>query len=246
MRTLPRANGSDLVEVSHPTKSFDSIVIDPELRGSLEQLRDEWSIREQLARNGLKPRNRLLFYGPPGNGKTMAAQCLAALFELPLLVVRCENLIDCWMGSSEKNAAAVFTEIEREPAVAFFDEADSFFAARMTARQGTESARNNMVNIMLQRLDRLKPTSIVIAATNRYDDLDPAIVRRFDNRFLFPSPSAEQKQRYLEQAIAAKPIFRKRRGDVAEAMKLDAPSFAELELALNDLARRIVIKQYLK
>lgn len=241
--TLP-AKTASLLEESRPTRSLDALRLDPAILRSLRILKLENRLRGELARNGLAPRNRLLFYGEPGNGKTATAEALAAALDAPLLTARYDELINSHLGASEKAVVAAFKSTAGRRCVLFFDEADSLLGARTTVAQSCDAARNNQLNLCLQQLDRLDNRVLFIAATNRYDDLDPAVKRRFDERFYFGPPADDDQRAYLVDRIAAMPLFAKPkyRAAAARALELRAPSYAELEHQLKNLARELILK----
>lgn len=241
---LPQRDKASELEESRPTRSLESLQLDAAIVRSLRILKLEDKMRGELARNGLAPRNRMLFYGPPGNGKTAVAEAVAAMLDVPLLTARYDELTNSHLGGSEKAVVNAFRSVAGRRCVLFFDEADSLLGSRITVNQSCDAARNNCTNLCLQQIDRLDNRVMLIAATNRFDDLDPAVKRRFDEKIYFAPPTAEQKAAYLEAKIAAMPIFAKSKfkGAADQARRLDAPSFAELEFQLKNLARELILK----
>lgn len=241
---LPQKDEFSELEESRPARSLDSLLLDPSIVRSLRILKLEDTMRGELARNGLAPRNRLLFHGPPGNGKTAVAEAVAAMLDVPLFTARYDELINSSLGSSEKAVVNAFRAVGDRRCVLFFDEADSLLGARISVSQSCDAVRNNCTNLCLQYIDRMANRVLLIAATNRFDDLDPAVKRRFDEVIFFPSPTREQKDAYLAKAIAKMPIFGKAKYKAAaeQAAKLEAPSFAELEHKLKNLARELILK----
>jgi SpoVK/Ycf46/Vps4 family AAA+-type ATPase len=166
------------------------------------------------------------------------------MLDVPLLTARYEELTNQYLGGSEKAVIDAFKAVAGTRCILFFDEADSLLGSRITVRQSCDAARNNCTNLCLQQMDRLDNRVIFIAATNRFDDLDPAVKRRFDEKIYFAPPTEEQKAAYLAAAIERMPIFAKPKfaKAKADAMKLEAPSFAELEHQLKNLARELILK----
>ena len=116
----------------------------------------------------------LLFWGLPGTGKTEFAKFLADKLELELIVKRASTLLSCWLGETEKNIRNAFEEAEREKAVLFIDEADSFFIDRSAAQRSWEVTRTNE---LLTQMENHR--GILICCTNLLDNLDRAAIRRF-------------------------------------------------------------------
>lgn len=243
MNTLP-AKSSSLLEERKTNRRLADLLIPDATRDALHSLKLQQDKIGELARNGLSPITRLLFYGPPGNGKTASAEALACLLGLPLLVARFDQIINSYHGESEKRVVGMFREAAARPCVLFCDEADSLLTARVQVGQASDAANNNSTNLMLTELDGLHRRNarvVFIAATNRAEYLDPAALRRFHLRLDFPPPTAEQKRRYLAAAIKRMPLFRRRPKCRELAAQLDAPSFAELETQLENLARRAIL-----
>ena len=132
----------------------------------------------------------LLFFGPPGTGKTMAARLAAEAAELPLVAAPLEALISKWYGEGEQKLATLFARCEQlGPCVLFLDEIDALGGTR--AKEMHEASRR-MLSTLLRHMDGLDAGQHValIGATNRPRDLDPALISRFDVRVSFPAPDA--------------------------------------------------------
>ena len=131
---------------------------------------------------GLKarPKGRLCFSGPPGCGKTAFAQHLAEQVDKPLLQKTASDLLNYYLGETEKNLAAMFREAEDEDAVLFLDEADSFLQDRTSAHRSWEVTQ---VNELLKQMEQFD--GLFICATNLMDRFDPAALLRFDLKTQF-------------------------------------------------------------
>lgn len=138
----------------------------------------------------------LMFYGPPGTGKTAAARIAAEMADLPLVSAPLESLISKWFGEGEQRLAALFARCEQlGPCVLFLDELDALAGAR--GRGEMHEATRRMLSVLLRHLDGFDAVEHValIAATNRPEDLDPALASRFDVRVHFPPPDADARAR---------------------------------------------------
>jgi SpoVK/Ycf46/Vps4 family AAA+-type ATPase len=120
------------------------------------------------------PRGSILLYGPPGTGKTRWARHLADRLGRPLLVRRASDLLDCWVGNTEKNIARMFREARAEGAVLLLDEADSFLRERGGAVRSWEVTQVNELLTQMESFDGL-----FVCSTNLVDWLDAASFRRF-------------------------------------------------------------------
>jgi SpoVK/Ycf46/Vps4 family AAA+-type ATPase len=138
----------------------------------------------------------LLFAGPPGTGKTMAAEAIAHELGRPLHVVNYAQLENMWVGETEKNIEAVFARATKEKAVLFFDEADAVFH-----RRGYSIApwTNRDVNVLLNRLEN--HPGVAILATNLARTLDRALDRRIDIAVEFVMPGPELRREIWRRLV---------------------------------------------
>ncbi|MDF1878107.1 AAA family ATPase [Sulfurimonas sp. SAG-AH-194-C20] len=130
---------------------------------------------------------RLCLYGAAGTGKSAYGRYIAESLNKPLLLKKGSDLISMYVGGTEKNIAAAFTEAKEEKAVLVFDEVDSFLADRTQAKQSWEVTQ---VNEMLVQMENFE--GIFIATTNLMDNLDKASLRRFDLKLEFDYLKSEQ------------------------------------------------------
>ncbi len=180
-----------LFEILYPEIYFDDIVTTSNMLHHIKQIIKEFLNWEILLSNGAYPARRILFYGPPGCGKTITAQAIAAEIGLPLLYVRFDAVISSYLGETASNIRRVFDYARNDSFVIFFDEFDAIARSRNDRYEHGEIKR--VVNTFLQQLDNFKGKSLVIAATNFEDSLDYAIWRRFDNTLRFDMPSNDDR-----------------------------------------------------
>jgi len=157
------------------------------------RLFDDWGLGATVA-YGRNP--ALLFSGPPGVGKTAAAEALACELDKPLLVADYSRIQNCFVGQTEKNIVRAFREAHNQDAVLFWDEADAMFYSR-DAGQWSWEIRD--VNLLLQELERFE--GVCILATNRAAALDPALERRIAIKVLFERPDQTQRRRIWEKLL---------------------------------------------
>src|SRR5207249_11563537 len=138
----------------------------------------------------------LLFAGPPGTGKTMAAEAIAHELGRPLHVVNYAQLESMWVGETEKNIEHVFHAALEGGAVLFFDEADAVFQ-----RRGVMATpwMNRDVNVLLSQMENYP--GIVILATNLARVMDRALDRRIDIAVEFPLPDAPLRRKIYERLV---------------------------------------------
>lgn len=213
--------------------SFDELLLSDALQMQLDELVSELEYRTELAERGLDVRSRLLFHGPPGNGKTSTAGAFARALGLDAYVVSTPELVSSYLGATGKNLAEVFREI-RNDMVVVFDELDAIGAARGSRSDGAGREANAIVTAMLTLMDQHR-SGVIVGTTNRPDMLDPALLRRFDEHLLFPSPSSAQKE-----ALAAKLATK---FSIEEVPVDDCENLDEVTKRVRTEARRIVMRE---
>jgi transitional endoplasmic reticulum ATPase len=163
----------------------------------------EWplSTPEKFERMGIEPPKGVLLYGPPGTGKTLMAKAVANETGANFISVRGPQLLSKWVGESEKAIRQTFRKARQvAPCVIFFDELDSLAPSRSGGGESRVSER--VVNQLLTELDGLEELEdvMVVAATNRPDMIDPALLRsgRFDRLVLLGAPDEDERREILE------------------------------------------------
>lgn len=187
-------------EILYPRDAEAPILAQP-IRAALRQWMIEMDAAEELAAVGIKSRRTALLYGPPGCGKTTMAHHLAARRGLPLLVVNMASIISKYVGETGRNVNKLFAEViaQAESCVLLLDEFDSIATKRTETRHSTDAERNSIVIALLQMIDAFPGT--LLAATNRGDDIDPAIWRRFGMHLDIREPDDECRYAILTRYL---------------------------------------------
>lgn len=135
----------------------------------------------------------VVFSGPPGTGKTMAAQILSRELNLELFKVDLSQMVSKYVGETEKNLAAIFKDAETSNAILFFDEADSLFGKRTEVKSSNDRYANLETSYLLQRLEEYE--GMTVLATNYLKNIDEAFMRRMKYiiQFQFPDGPAREK-----------------------------------------------------
>ncbi|RPE08469.1 AAA family ATPase [Chitinophaga lutea] len=157
---------------------------------------------------GKKTGGSILLYGPPGCGKTMIARATAGQVNAPFINVGLSEILDMWMGNSEKNLHGIFEYARQHtPCVLFFDEIDALGASRSDMKQ---SAGRNLINQFLQELDGVENDNtgiLILGATNLPWHLDPAFRRpgRFDRMIFVPPPDQPARTAMFQSKLKDRP-----------------------------------------
>ncbi|KAK7434030.1 hypothetical protein VKT23_020429 [Stygiomarasmius scandens] len=190
---------SCIIDCDTLSTSFRDVCVDRKIIGSLRSIVSLPLLHPQQFRTGILSRESLsgvLLYGPPGTGKTMVCRALARESGARMLLVRPSDILNMWLGETEKYVEAVFKVAHRlAPCIIFIDEADALFHTRGTVHSGGHKVEQNMLTEFMQAMDGLISGSngkdkgvVVIGATNRPYDLDQAILRRLPCRMLVDLP----------------------------------------------------------
>jgi len=229
--------GFPLLDISNRSEDLSYLVLPPKSLNILQEIVEEHHRSDVLAANGLKPKQRALFYGPPGCGKTLAARVMAGVLSYPLITVRFDAVVSSYLGETAANLRRVFEYIQRGRWVVLFDEFDAIGKDRDNPFEHGELKR--VVNTLLQQMDMFRGESLLIAATNHEKLLDSAIWRRFDVIVEFPQPAEQDRLLMLQlflrgfdsSQIEFKTIARRTKGD----------SGADLELIAIESARHAIL-----
>ena len=200
------------IYVEMPTVSWNDVGGLDEAKQSITEA-VEWPIKnpEKFARMGIKAPRGILLYGPPGTGKTLIAKAVAKESNANFISVKGPEIFSKWLGESEKAIRETFRKARQvAPCVIFFDEIDSI--ASMPGMESTDSHTSERVlNQLLTEMDGLESLRdvVVIAATNRPNLLDPAILRpgRFDRLVYIGSPDRKGRLKIFRIHTKGTPLY---------------------------------------
>jgi AAA+ superfamily predicted ATPase len=229
-----------LLHEINPQRRLDELILPENVRKICRNLIQEQHRTDLLRSYNLEPRNKILFIGPPGNGKTSLAEAIAEALMVPLLVVRYEGVVGTYLGETSTRLRRLIEHACTRRCVLFFDEFETLGKERGDTHETGEIKR--VVSSLLMQIDSLPSHVIVIGATNHAELLDRAVWRRFQVRMHLPEPTKARLQEWFER-------FQHRIGislDVAPstlATKLYGSNFAEAEEFGVTVFRQYVLEQ---
>lgn len=215
------------------------MVLPKEVEQKIARIEKEYVARERLAHFGLKPRQKVLFFGAPGCGKSMSAERIAWNIGLPFLKVRFEAIISSYLGESASNLKKMFESIRHYPCVLLLDEFDFIAKSRTSPNEVGEMHR--IVNILLNLLEDYEAPGILIATTNLEGSIDHALFRRFDDIVEIPKPGLEEIKRLLKKSLSSVQVSNDLNWDEV-ARRMEGMSAALVVKAAKDAAKTAVIK----
>lgn len=245
-KSKEKISEEDLVEISRPTSAFDEI-------GGMHQAKEQMMAIIELLEHpdiyrkwGASPPKGVILYGPPGCGKTLLVSALASEINAEFMHIKSTDIVSKWYGEAEQNLKAIFDQAKARggKVVLFFDEIDGLFPDR----EGAYEATQKTVSVFLDNIGGLEDNDniMIVAATNRLQSLDSAIVRagRFDLVIEVPLPDREDRMeifqaniRTAEKRVGGRSIFSEE-GDMEEFLNLtDGLSGADIAELINRAIR---------
>lgn len=230
----------DGLEEDRPTTTFADVAGVDEAVEELREIEEFIDHPDKFHKMGAKIPRGVLLYGPPGTGKTLLAKAVAGEAGVPFFHISASEFVEMFVGVGASRVRDLFTKAKKiAPAIIFVDEIDAVGRNRGVGVGGGNDEREQTLNQLLVEMDGFdeRTNVIVIAATNRPDVLDPALLRpgRFDRQIAVSAPDLKGREAILKVHAEGKPL--------AESVSLDSiarrtPGFAGAELAnlLNEAA----------
>jgi transitional endoplasmic reticulum ATPase len=238
LHAVEQYGGQDRPTVEHWT--WDSLVLPAPIKGQLQQLQAVIEDPDSARRFGVEPPTGLLLAGPPGTGKTTVAKVLAAQARASFYPVSGADVMSKWVGESEGNIRRLFQRArENRPSIVFIDEIDA-----IAGRRGSIEVHDSHINQLLAEIDGVAGQRgvFVIGATNRPDQLDPALLRggRLSRTIVLGLPHEEGRLALLRLYTARMPTVAVRLDELARTTEGLAPADLKAlaqEAALAAMAR---------
>lgn len=229
-----------LVSKETPTVTFEDVAGADEAIEELHEIKEFLKDAEKFQKVGARIPKGVLLYGPPGTGKTLLARAVAGEANVPFYSISGSDFVEMFVGVGASRVRDLFTQAkENAPAIIFVDEIDAVGRHRGAGMGGGHDEREQTLNQLLVEMDGFDPKTnvILIAATNRPDILDPALLRpgRFDRQVQVDAPDMKGRQKILEVHAKGKPMAK---GVDLAVLARKTPGFTGADLAnvLNEAA----------
>lgn len=235
---VDKERGLPLLDIRQPSRSLDEIVLPESSSDAVEEILEENRRADVLRTYGMKAISKVIF-GPPGCGKTLAAEVVACELDMPLAIVRLDTLVSSYLGETAANLRQIFDFISQYPMVVLFDEFDAIGKER--GDSGDHGELRRVVNAVLQMMDAYQGKSLILAATNHEHILDSAIWRRFDDAIEFPLPDKHQLSELMKLKLRG--IRRQFELEDDEVLSLFlGKSGADLERIVRRAIKRMILR----
>lgn len=199
----------ELASLVRPAFTLDDVVLLPEQKKLIQhalshikyqhKVYTQWGFDKKIAYGrGLS----ILFSGRPGTGKTMCAQVIANELNMEMYKINISQIVSKYIGETEKNLQAVFTEARKSNCVLFFDECDALFGKRSEVKDAHDRNANVEMAYLLQQIE--EHDGVTILATNLIDNIDKAFMRRITYVIRFPFPDAALRKEIYRRTMPAK------------------------------------------
>ncbi len=229
-----------LVTANRPSVTFNDVAGCDEAKEELQEVVEFLQFPERFASLGARIPRGVLLVGPPGTGKTLLARAVAGEAAVPFFSISGSEFVEMFVGVGASRVRDLFEQAKRNaPCIVFVDEIDAVGRQRGAGVGGSHDEREQTLNQILVEMDGFDTNAnvIVIAATNRPDILDPALLRpgRFDRRVVLDAPDVKGRQAILDVHVRGKPLAEE--VDLRTIAK-ETPGFSGAELAnlLNEAA----------
>lgn len=206
----------------------------------LQSVIEERTHEDELFSSGLHPTKSMLFVGPPGVGKTLAAKWISQKFNRKLLTLDLAAVMSSFLGRTGNNVRAVLNYAMQTSSILLLDEFDAIAKKRDDDTEIGELKR--LVTVLLQAVDEWPNNGLLIAATNHPELLDPAVWRRFERVVDFPYPEEKEIEKVIKSLIKVEEQISQEMLSLF-AICLKGVSFAEVVRATNELRRESIIKK---
>lgn len=238
-QTMPVDEESRLFLLKNHENAFcDQPLLSCKVKVELEQLIIERRFADKLELVGLPPSRSAIFVGKPGVGKTLSTKWLADQLGLPLYVLDLTAVMSSFLGKTGSNLRAAIDFAKQKPCILLLDEIDAIAKRRNDDADIGELKR--LVTVMLQEVDSWPATSLLLAATNHPELIDPALWRRFDLIINFDMPDKAAIKMSIERFLKTDYSRFEQWSDVL-SLVFKGDSFSEIERTINRFRRSLAL-----
>lgn len=235
---LFQMNKNNFKVIKHTKVTFNDIAGMDDLKNEMRQTVEVLKNPEEFRKKGIRQTKGIIFEGNPGNGKTLFAKALAEEADVNFIATKGADFQSAMMSMGARKIKALFRKARRyKPCIVFIDEFDGIGERRNYAGTGVDKENNRIITAMLNEMDgfNTKDGILVIAATNSYASLDPALIRpgRFDLKYNIPNPDFNTRIQlidlYTKNKILAEEVKKTNLADAFENLSCSA-----IETILNE------------
>lgn len=210
-----------------------------EVQKVLNDVVKERAYHDQFIKFDLKSTSSMLFVGEPGVGKTLAAAWLASKLEMPFYILDLSAVMSSYLGRTGSNIRTVLDFAKKQSAVLLLDEFDAI--AKRRDDNGEVGELKRLVTVLLQEIENWPQDSLLLAATNHENLLDPAVWRRFDKVVKFPVPSYKDIKHFLNDLTEKYDVSDKNL--IILAFVFNGSSYAIIEREIKNLMKKSILNQ---
>ncbi len=228
----------DLIIRDQEQVTLDQVFFSDENKQVLTQLLKEHQYMDELQKYGLHVDNKILLHGYSGCGKTTTAKAMAHALGKSLVIMNLSTLVSSKLGETAQNVKFIFDKANREKAVLFLDEFDQ--VGKMRGSEDKDSGSGEMrrlVNTIIQLVDYLPNHTLLIAATNHYDIIDSALLRRFQLKLKYDMPVHEELDTYYDKILSPFPAH------LQQLSRRYGISYAEAKDYVHTTMKRRIIQE---
>ncbi|MDX1279148.1 ATP-binding protein [Oceanihabitans sediminis] len=222
------------LRTKHKTLTLEELHLSEEVRNSIHQLIEEFTYLEALKKYDIPVDNKILLHGKTGCGKTATVHAIGKALNKEVITLNLGGFVSSKLGETGKNITELFKKTSYNNAILFIDEFD--FIGKLRDYDNKDSGEmQRLVNTIIQQIDNMSDTALLIGATNHLEVIDSALLRRFQIKLKYKLPTSEQLDNYYDSLLAK---FPKEINSVKRAYDL---SYAEAkDIALQQIKANVI------
>ncbi|RBP32116.1 ATPase family protein associated with various cellular activities (AAA) [Oceanihabitans sediminis] len=222
------------LRTKHKTLTLEELHLSEEVRNSIHQLIEEFTYLEALKKYDIPVDNKILLHGKTGCGKTATVHAIGKALNKEVITLNLGGFVSSKLGETGKNITELFKKTSYNNAILFIDEFD--FIGKLRDYDNKDSGEmQRLVNTIIQQIDNMSDTALLIGATNHLEVIDSALLRRFQIKLKYKLPTSEQLDNYYDSLLAK---FPKEINSIKRAYDL---SYAEAkDIALQQIKANVI------